>query len=333
MTTINQQEGNMLQIMADKLMAKRKVFYWTLPLVFVLSFVLCITGVKTYSSQLTISVEDQLAIEQNRVYTHHHPENYDLAVMRTDPSMGSTTYEEIIGGQDFCLRLLQDTVQTINGQFVGTMKEYLQKEFKLTFWKKPYYILGNYLYMLKNGNNTEIATVEENKVAPKIQILSKDDFRLINQVKGMITCDVDEETGIVTLTTETQDNLVSKMLLEYVYDHLSQFIRDYQFEKMELALAQLEKVRDDAHEEYLAAKAAKSPETERLESIFRSFERQVVVYKAQMMYHPAINKLTNATLSYETENSNPLVLAIEWTLIITLLIGIWICRKEIMEWF
>lgn len=290
-----------LRIIVDKLKANKRLFFWFLPIVFAAVLVLGFCRPKLYKSEMLLAVEDQLSIEQNRVYTHNMPENYDLGVMRTDIAIQIENIEGVFGSQMFAINLLADTVETMDATFRGTLREYL------------------------TGCASSAPCTTDH--------LSKEDVLLLESVQQLISADADEMAKTLTLSAETRDNLVSKQVVEHAYRHLLDYIWNYQLGKMEITLAQLQTLTEQAKEQYETALREHSSDTQRLEDIFRSFERQTVVYKAQMMYHPAVSVVSEATISYKNANANPIAMALLGTILVGLLLAAWICRKELIDWF
>lgn len=289
-----------LRIIVDKLKAKKRLFFWTLPIAFVAVLVLGFFRPKMYKSEMVLGVEDQLSIEQNRVYTHNFPEHYDLGVMRTDLAIKIENIEDVFGSQSLAMKVLADTVETMDGLFRGTFSEYL--------------------------SGTTIAP-------GSMDHLSKEEVLLLERVQQLISADADEMRETLTISAKTTDNLVSKQVVEHTYRHLLDYVWDYQRGKMEIILAQMEALTAEAREQYESAAKAQSSDAPRLEEIFRSFERQTVIYKAQIMYHPAVSVVSEATISYKNANGSSIAMALLATILVGLLLSVWICRKELIDWF
>ncbi len=281
----------------------KKWFYWIgLPIVFVALVASTFLLEKTYQSSFVVARESEQAVEHNRVMTLNHPENYDLGFIRTDNMLEANTYSAIIGSDKFLQGLLDMHVRTLDGSWEGSYED----------------------YCLKDSQQKE----EQETIVDGAHILWKNKTQEAIK-KGLgksIDVKMDYETRLVTISCTANDPLVATIIAENVKEHLRAYIEAYQQEKMGKTLAQLSRMTADAKAEWEQDKSAEK------EAIYKSFARQEVVYKAQMVYSPAFAVVAAPSFSYQK------VAPSRWKmpLVLTLLLGIgvwcWDNRKKLAKY-
>lgn len=278
-----------------------KLIYWVgLPAVFVVLAGATFLIPKTYESHFVVAVESQLAIEQNRVMTLNRPENYDLGVIRTDNMMSRYCYKEIIHSDVFIRQLLDMPVKTVDGSFEGSYMAFLHRKDKA-------------------------AKANKEKTDSTLQWISLSQENAARTLRGAIDVKVDYESRLITISCQSEDPLVSNMMARNVQKELAVYIRHYELEKMELTLTQLQQLTAQA-------KAAweKEPTGEK-EQIYKSFERQQVVYQAQMMNVPAFTTLAAPSFSYRKVAPSRWKIPMALTLLIGLSVWGWENRKKLAK--
>lgn len=282
---------------------KKEIKYWVgLPVVFVVLAGATFLIPKTYESHFTLAVESEQAVEHNRVMTLHRPENYDLGVIRTDNVMSNYAYKEIVRSDDFIRGLIEMDVRTMQGDWEGTYYDYCTK------YKKR---------EIRSGK-----PVAKHEGMPWV---SEEEETVARELRNSIKVEVDYETELVTITCSSKDPLVSTMMAMSVREHLQEWIANYEQAKMEVALSQLHGLTETARKEW------EEDGSKEKEEIYKSFQRQEVVYKAQMMYVPAFTMVSEPSFSYRKVAPSRW----KWPLVITVLIGGciwgWENREKLIE--
>jgi len=283
----------------------KKLFYWVgLPALFVMLVASTFLIDKTYESTFVIARETERVRDGYRAMTMHQPESYDLGILRTENAMNENSYGKILQSDPVLQALINTQVRTLDGEFEGSYADYCIKDCKKKTTKKVMKIVDDSLVRWKS--------IEQEAIKKKMA--------------KSIKATVDYETRYVTVKCTANDPLVATMIAEAVKVELLYYIESYQQDKMHMALEQLSASTAQAKKEWEA-----EPSKEK-EAIWKSFERQEVIYKAQMQYVPAFAVLAEPSFSYTK------VAPSRWKmpLIITLLIGIgiwgWDNRKKLMKY-
>ena len=280
-----------------------KKFYWIgLPVCFIVLAGSTYLIPRTYESTFTIAQETEQAVEHNRVMTLNHPENYDLGMVRTDNMLGAQAYEKIIQSDAFLRSLLDVNVCTLDGSFEGSYTDY--------------YLKAN------DKKYKKIQTIENDHIHWKT--IQQEQIKIALAKSIQITYDY--ETEFVTISCTAHDPLVATMMAESIKERLRAHIEAYQQTKMEHTLAQLSAATAQAEADY-----QQKPTPEK-EAIYKSFARQEVVYKAQMVDSPAFAVLSAPSFSYRKVAPN------RWKVpfLVTLLLGLgmlgWEHKKEVIRY-
>lgn len=63
-------------------------------------------------------------------------------------------------------------------------------------------------------------------------MLNKKQDEIFTQIKNSIACDIDIKTGLITISVEDQDSLISATIADSVRAKLQNFITNYKTNKM-----------------------------------------------------------------------------------------------------
>lgn len=294
---------------------KIKMTKWCFPLGMMGLFVLLVAGTylipKTYQSTFIITNELNVAQENNRVMTFNHPENYDLGMTQTRNMLDVNAYCEIVHSDQFLKPLLTMHVRTMDGQFDGTYSDYCLHYMKKSILDK---MIGCIL-TTKSG-----AGCQADNNAP-ILPWTKEEEGVKNTLKDAIHTEIDYETKFASFTCNSQDPLVSTMMAMEIERALLAYAESYQQQKMQVGLAQLVALTEQANTDYEQNKTAEK------EAIYKSFQRQKIVFEAQMSYYPGFTILSEPTFSYKKTAPSRLKFPLGITLLVGLCIIGWRKRK------
>ena len=257
---------------------KTKWIYWIgLPTCFVCLVALTFLIPKTYQSQFIIVRES----EPIHAMTINRPENYDLGVERTDNVFNVHSYKELVTSDSFLKELMNVTVCTIDGQWKGSYADYIRHQ-------NHSKLIACYSLKKKDLNTCNQMDVTWS---------SKEEESIKFNLQKVIDMEVDYETGFLSVRFVSRDPLVSTMMAQAIHDRLLTAIEQYQQGKMQLTLQQLKHITDQAKEDYQNATSPEEKVVKR--TIYESFARQEVIYKAQMIYHPAFVTIAEPSFSYK----------------------------------
>lgn len=306
----------------DRIYANRKWFYICLPVCLVVCVLLTYTTPKFYKSSFSVAGETQQAIEVNRAITLNQPTNYDLGVARTDNMIKAETYSKMLQSDTLLYACLQEEVSTIDGKYSGTVGHYLTYYFRNN-------LKGKIMRLLFDKSDAD-KTIG---IDPETGVYTPTAVEMIDKLRGLIACEIDWETKLVTVTCTAQDPKVALQIARAVCKHMYRTIDDYELQKMQSVLTQMTTRADLAEKEWLQAKEAnRLAEAETLKNIAVSFRRQQVVYEAQMIHQPAFVVVSEPSFEYKKAGPSRVVGPLIITFIFGILMLMWIGRKEIIAY-
>lgn len=167
-------------------------------------------------------------------------------------AIGPSLYPDVIATNDFLVDLLYVKVRTKEGVPMD-FQTYMKTQMKAPWWawvgvgmKK----VRKMLFPPEQGN----LRGEDGRIDPTN--LSLDDETLIQAMRGVVSCNMDEETGVINLAVSVQDPVVATMMVDSVMVHLQDFITHYRTSKVRIDLEYYEGLEKSAKADYEKAKRA-----------------------------------------------------------------------------
>ncbi len=310
--------------MAHHLRTHRVLFYWSVPVCFVLVLVIMFCVPKTYQSSWSLKVENQRAIDGDRMLTINSPEQYDLGLFQTQSSINEFSYSDLVTSSQLLKSLCSAEVSTLDGQFAGSYSDYINR-----YMRKPLSqrIKGSIIRLFKGQVQGTPASSTVNKAV----YLTPGQAGTMDVMRQQITCTYDKRTGIVKIDVVTQDPLVSAQVAKHVENQLEALITGYQTQKIESILCHIDTLTVHAENDLKEAMRTHSADVDKYRQIYESFHRQQVIYQGQMVVRKPFVTLSEPTIVYKKTGPHPFRTAILSTLVFVLLLAAWFCRRELAE--
>ena len=252
-TPVPQEEDELeidLMEYARKLWAARKFLFKVAGIAVIVGVVIALTTPKQY----TVSVK--LAPESTKSGGGLSGIASMLGV--GSMSMGSdadalniTLYPDIVSSTPFILDLMDTPVKMLDEEqpdttLVGYLKEYTSKSLIGTVMSLPFKAIGAVISLFKS----EEEEIGENEINP-FQ-LTKEQSKTVEGLKKMIVANVDNKTGVTTVSVTMQDPLVAAILTDTVVVKLKEHITKYRVSKAEEDCKYWEQLNDQRRDEYHA---------------------------------------------------------------------------------
>ena len=220
--------------------------------------VMFVTGV--ISSLLIISVPRYYVVKVMLApeYGEQNPINGILgsAASFLNIGMGSTGgssaivpefYPDIIKSTDFMVGLMSASVKSQDGEFSGTYAQYITSREKSPWW----WVFIAKVKKIFAKKKEPINTSEDYKV--NAFALTKSEYEIIKMMSASIGCDVDEKTGVISISVKAQDPLVAAVMANNVKEELQEFLTKYRTEKIKNELKHATELCDSAYADYVKA--------------------------------------------------------------------------------
>lgn len=238
-----------LRAMFNTLWQKRKVFYWVLPITFVLSsaYILCIP--RYYTCKVILAPESQKAGGSGSLMSLASSFGFNTNSMMGSDALYPMIYPEIVSSPNFLINLFDTQVTTQDGEFNGSYYNYLQTKAKVPFWSLWINSFKKLVSLQKKGDITE-AHIQDGL---NVFYLDQTQWDAINLMKKCIKCSTDKKTDVITLSVTAQDPVVCALMADSVCSTLQDFITDYRTAKCRIDLQYYENIMDTAYREYQEA--------------------------------------------------------------------------------
>lgn len=274
------------------------------PVVLVGVYALLLLVPNKYTCRVGVLMESQRTVERERSITLNSPENYDLGFYRTDNIITRQAYNELITSPDVLFAICDKEVSTLDGSYKGT--------------------LADYIYPKK-----EVKNLEE----PKVEVINSPyQYRLVKKLRQCIEVSVDQNSDVVSINVTTKDPLVSAQMATYIEAEMKRTLLKYEQDKMQAVLNQLVELTNQAEKDWQAAKQNGNAQADLRKQVYESFARQQVIYAAQMAAIPSSTyTITKPMIDYSKSAPHRTVIAVLMTLLVEMGLGVWYCRREIIE--
>ncbi len=245
-------------------------------------------------------------------------------------------YPEIFASTDFIISLFNIPVCQKEDTIKKSYHDHLLVDEKVPFWKYPL-VLINYIFKKKESSNTAFDPF----------CLSKNDEALCEMIRGLITCQVDKKTNVITICVTDIDAKISAVMADTLLHRLQNYITDYRTSKARNDLAYYEKLREECKKEYhdiqreYAAYAdshksnifqSSTVKEEELENdmqiryqAYAQIEQQIRTAKARVQEKtPAFTIIQNATIPNKASSTPRSLIVLLWMFLGTVGASLWV---------
>lgn len=332
------------------LLAKKKVFFYVWPIVFVLSCIWVFPKPRYYNCSVSLAPEatgEDVAGGLSSIASNF---GINLGGGGSD-AIYPMLYPDLMGSNEFVVGLLGIKVKTEDGTVNTDYYTYLTKHQKKNWLTQPFTKLKNAIGGLFSSK-PKSGPSKEKRLNPFM--LSEFDFNLVEGVKKKISCSVDKKTDVVSISVEDQDRLVCATLADSVRQHLQTFITEYRTSKARLDVAHYKQLADSALAEYNTAMKkysnycdsnqdillqASVSERDKLESdmqmkynTYTAMCTQLEAMKAKLQERtPAFTTLKSATVPIRPAGPKRMIFVAGMLILATIITAFCLLRKNISK--
>ncbi len=317
-------EDNIASRMAQRLWSHRVLFYWSVPVCFVVVYALMFCVPTTYQSQWSLVAERTDAADEYNTLTLNHPEQYDLGLAQTRNGIGADDYNDMVYSPQLLRRLLVAPVATIDGKFNGTYSDYINHYQRKTLLSK----VGSGISRCFNGGQQMSSNAS---YAAEDIFFTREEANTIATIRKQITCTLERKSDIVRIEVVTQDPLVSAQVAKHIENELQALIENYYKSKAQRLTAHIDSLTAAAESDWKEAVRTQAKEADTYHHIYDSFRRQQVIYQAKAIVPKPFTALSEPAIVYTPVGPHRLRTTLLLTFVYALLVGAWICRKELIE--
>ncbi len=235
-----------LRVVMKKIWEKKKLFYWTLPIAFVLSCIYILSIPRYYTSDVKLAPELGSSMGGGTLGDIASSLGFDISSAQTNDAISPLLYPDLMEDNKFVTNLFDIKVNNQDGDINTTYYDYLKNYQKQPWWAYPIGWLKSLLpkeEVGKGGNG------EQNPYK-----LSKEVNTIVEKIRGDISISIDKKTGVISINVTSQDPLICKTVADSLTTRLQDFITDYRTSKARVDVEYYKKLTSEAKAEYEKAR-------------------------------------------------------------------------------
>ncbi len=233
-----------LSTLLHLLRKKLKVIVWYTVIAAILGFLIAWCIPKEYESSASIIPESEVS-ESSGLSALTNMAGIDLG--NGEDAIGPGLYPTVVCSNKFIVDLLYTPVQTIDGEVNTVLITYLKEYTRRPWWSFFRKSIGKLMKKLNPPIQYNVRG-EGERINP--ERLSMNDEMMLEGLKGSISCNMDEKTGMIHIAFRTQDPLVAKTVVDTLMVHLQDFITAYRTNKARIDLVHYQEIEEETHQKY-----------------------------------------------------------------------------------
>lgn len=227
------------------LWAKKKVFFILWPIVFVLSCIWILPEPRYYTSSVSMAPETTSEDIAGGLSSIASSFGVNLGGASND-AIYPMLYPDLLTSNEFIVSLMNIQVVTEDSTVATDYYTYLTKHQKKNWLTYPFVKTMNSIK--KFFSDKKSGPSSDEGLNPFM--LSEYDFGIVEKVKKNITCSVDKQTDVISLSVKDQDRVICAVLADSIRVRLQYFITNYRTSKARLDVEHYTHLADSAKKEY-----------------------------------------------------------------------------------
>lgn len=319
---------------------EKRLFYKTLPIAFILSCVYIFSLPRYYTADTKLAPEMENSLGKGSLSSIASSLGFDIGEIQTTDAITPLLYPDLMEDNGFITSLFNVKVKSkdsnINTIYYNYLK-YLQK--------KPWWL--SIFSTEKKENDIKLIDAYN---------LSKKDDEIASTIRDKILLHVNSKSGVISITVQDQDPLISKTMTDSVREKLQTYITNYRTNKARTDYEYYKKLTFNAKQEYekvrrqYACMADASTNVSlrsvelRMEDLendmqlkfntYTNLNNQLQAAKAKVQERtPVFTILKGAAVPIKPSGPKRIIFVAVITLLTFIGTAIWIVRKDISDIF
>ena len=203
--------------------AKRKLYYITLPVTFIVSSLLILSIPRYYSCEVKLAPETDMpnAGGLSSLASSFLGTNMNL----TSDAIQPLLYPDLIKSKNFLVSLFPIKIETNDGTLKTNYFTYLKKHQKKAWWSSFFDWFGSFFE--EKTPSTKFSGTEKVNAFK----LTKEQNDIATLILSKVKCNVDKKTDVISITVTDQDNLICATIADSIRNRLQAFITEYRTNK------------------------------------------------------------------------------------------------------
>lgn len=323
-----------------KIWAKKRLFYRTLPIAFLLACIYIFSLPRFYTSDTKLAPEMENSLGNGSLSSIASSLGFDIGEMQTTDAITPLLYPDLMEDNGFITSLFNIKVKSKNGDINTSYYNYLANLQKKPWWKAIF-------SFHKEEYNAKVIDAYN---------LTKKDDDIATDIREKISLHVNSKSGVISITVQDQDPFICKSMADSVRDKLQAYITNYRTNKARTDYEYYKRLTLDAKQEYEKTRrqyssmadasthiSLKSVELkmEDLENdmqlkfnTYSNLNNQLQAAKAKVQERtPAFTILKGAAVPVKPAGPKRMIFVAVITLLTFIGTAIWIIRKDFTELF
>ena len=205
----------------QEILKRKRLFYKTLPIAFVLSCIYIFSLPRYYNTETTLAPETENPMSGGAIGSIASTFGLDLGEMQTSDAITPLLYPDLMEDNGFVTNMFNIRVTTKDGKTEANYHDYLKKHQKYPWWTKA---IGSIKSLFSKK-------AEPSKKEFDPYNLTKPEDDIAKAIANRVKFKTDKKTGVITITVKDQDPLVCKTVADSVKFQLQDFITEYRTNK------------------------------------------------------------------------------------------------------
>ena len=245
-----EQEIDLIEL-AQKVWAERKLVFKACGIAVIVALVVAFSIPKEYATSVTLAPETGGKSASGSIGALASMAGINLGASSGEDALSPELYPDIVSSTPFLINLFDVRVKSEEAEVDTTLYAYLKEYQRSPWWSAitsaPFKVLGWTMSLFRDEQPEE----GDAKLDPFH--LTKEESGIAKALGSRLAVSVDKKTGVTTLTVTMQDALISASLTDTVMHSLQNYITDYRTNKARHDLAYMEKLYDEAKQDYTEA--------------------------------------------------------------------------------
>lgn len=233
-----------------RIIAIRKTLYKAAGVGLILGIIIALSIPKQYTVTVTLSPEMGGDKASGGLASLASSFLGGTATGSSSDALNVTLAPDIVASTPFILELFNTHVQTLDGELDTTLVAYLDEQ-KTPWWGYIKAAPGMAIGAIKSIFTEKVDTVS----ALNPFQLTEVEYQKVEDLRKVITANVDKKTAMTTVTVTLQDPKVTAIVADSVVAKLQQYIIDYRIKKAKEDCAYLEELYKERQQEYYDAQS------------------------------------------------------------------------------
>ena len=238
-----------LRVVMKKIWEKKKLFYWTLSIAFVLSCIYILSIPRYYTTDVKLAPELGGNMGGGGALSSIASSfGFDLSEMQTSDAITPMLYPDLMEDNKFVCNLFDIPVVSEDGEIRTNFHDYLKSYQKAPWWSFPI------VWIMNLFPNSDEGTTNNSISKHDPYNISRQENDIIEKARADINISIDKRSGVISMAITAQDPLICKTVADSLTTRLQNFITDYRTSKARVDVEYYKKLTAEAKQEYERAR-------------------------------------------------------------------------------